>query len=106
MFTPPLSTPPVFRPATPSAGAASAALSAALAPTGPAAKIAAILKAGAAAGGIDAPVAGKAAVLWYLVPKGAKLSAKKKPKPVLVAVGSATATRAGSFPLKLKLTSG
>jgi hypothetical protein len=44
-------------------------------------------------------------VSWYLVPKGAVLtSAKRKPRPVLVATGRASFAAAGTGKLKVTLT--
>ncbi len=52
-----------------------------------------------------APSAGRIAIDWYYVPKGAKITkAKPKPKPVLVATGTATSSKAGRIKLKIKLT--
>jgi hypothetical protein len=43
-------------------------------------------------------------VAWYLVPKGAHVARTAQPKPVLIALGSKKATRAGRTTLRVKLT--
>jgi hypothetical protein len=75
-----------------------------LTPTGKAAKDAALLKGGGYTIAFKALEAGKAVVDWYQVPPGAKLASKAKPKPLLVASGTLTFTRAGTSKLKVKLT--
>ncbi len=80
-----------------------AALVRALTPSGAKAKIGAILKAGAYPAAFRAPSAGTVRIAWYQVPKGARIARAKK-KPVLIASGSKTLTRAGKTTLKVKLT--
>jgi hypothetical protein len=53
----------------------------------------------------DAPGAGHLSIRWYLVPKGAHLTAAShKPKPVLVAGVSVSITRTGKVKITVKLT--
>jgi hypothetical protein len=73
-----------------------------LTPTGKAAKIAALLKAGGLTIVFKALEAGTAVINWYQVPPGAKLA---RAKPVLVASGKATFEAAGTLKIKMKLTS-
>jgi hypothetical protein len=79
-----------------------AAVTQALAVSGKAAKIGAILKAGGFVAPLAAPSAGQAAITWFLVPKGARLAAAK---PVVVAKGAKRSSRAGKVKLKIRLTS-
>jgi hypothetical protein len=72
-------------------------------PTGKAAALKTVLKAGGYALAFAAPAAGKLVVSWYEVPKGAHL-AKAKLKPILVASVGASFASAQSLTLKLKLT--
>jgi hypothetical protein len=72
-------------------------------PSGKAAGIAALLKAGGYRLSFRALTAGSAQVGWYYVPPGAHLAAGK-PKPVLVASGRLTFSAAASGKLKVKLT--
>jgi hypothetical protein len=83
-----------------------ATLTNALKPTGNAAKLHPLLKAGGYALTFSAPCAGALAVRWYLVPHGAHLAAAKHkhPKPILIATGTATANQAGNVKLTVKLT--
>lgn len=74
----------------------------ALLPYGKAARIGAILKAGAYPARFYAPRPGKQQIAWYFVPKGARVAAKKK--PVLIASGSKVATKAGAVVVKVKLS--
>jgi hypothetical protein len=85
----------------PSAKQVVAALATALNPTGAAAKVGAILKAGAYPAALKAPSAGTAGIAWYQVPAGAHVA---RAKPVLVASGTKTLTKAGKVTLKVKLT--
>jgi hypothetical protein len=48
--------------------------------------------------------AGKATIQWFFVPKGAHVSKKGKPKPVLLASGSQTFPKAGTKKLTIRLT--
>lgn len=50
----------------------------------------------------DAPSAGALSVNWYQVPAGAKVAAKKR--PILVARGTKTVTKAGTVKVLVKLT--
>ena len=72
-----------------------------LSPKGKPAKIAAILKHGGYSLSFKAPSAGKLTYSWYLVPKGAHLSAAK---PVLIASGSAGFRKLGPVTIAIKLT--
>jgi hypothetical protein len=82
-----------------------AALLASLIPSGRKAKIAAILKAAGFALSFRALEPGRATVVWYLVPKGAKVAVTSaKARPVLVASGHRTFTAAGIGQLKASLT--
>ena len=83
----------------------SAALTGGIVPSGPAAKIAALLKHGGFATRFAALEAGLATISWFQVPPGAKLAKKAKRTPVLVASGRLSFTAPGSRLLKLKLTS-
>lgn len=55
---------------------------------------------------VNVPGPGKLAISWYQVPKGAKVSAKKKgkKKTVLVASGTKTAKKAGDGRIRVRLT--
>jgi hypothetical protein len=72
-----------------------------LAPSGKAAKLANLLKAGGYTFSFSAPAAGGVVISWYEVPKGAHLSSAQ---PILVATGTASAARAGTVKVKIKLT--
>jgi hypothetical protein len=72
-------------------------------PTGKAATIAALLKAGGDTTPCKALSAGTAVVDWYYVPAGAHI-AKAKPKAQLLASGRLTFTSAGTGKLKIRLT--
>ena len=87
----------------PSSGAIKSALGKALSPSGKLAKIAAILKHKGFTLSFKAPSGGALTISWYLVPKGAHLSAAK---PVLVAKGRASSGKAGTVKITVKLTSG
>jgi hypothetical protein len=76
----------------------------ALNPSGPAAKIAAILKAGAYPALVAAPGAGKAQIVWSYIPGGGKAARAAKSKSVLVASGAKRFTKKGKGTLKVKLT--
>ena len=66
-----------------------------------AAKLASLLRTGGYAFSFTAPAPGVLSVSWYLVPKGAKLSAAAK--PVLVAAGGASPSRAGATKIVVRL---
>ncbi len=87
---------------TPSPTAIDHALAAALAPGGPAASIASILKAGSYPATFEAPGAGKAQVAWYQGSPSARLA--RAQKSLLVAKGAKTFTKAGKATIKIKLT--
>ncbi len=82
---------------------ARAALLAALGVHGKSAKLGQLLRHGYTVK-FTAPAAGKATIQWYFVPKGAHVSKKGKPKPVLVASGSASFAKAGTQKLTIRLT--
>ena len=65
-----------------------------------AAKLTNLLKTGSYSFSFTAPVPGVLSMSWYQVPKGARLSAAK---PVLVATGGATASRAGATKIVVRL---
>jgi hypothetical protein len=111
--TPPTTTPSPAPPVTkrpPDAAQVKAALDKVLAPSGSAARIKALLKDGGYTFVFNAPSAGKLALAWYQVPKGARVpdareaKAKPKPKPVLVASVSAKIHKAGKIKVKIKLS--
>ncbi len=104
----PTPTPPVVKQRPPDAALVTAALRKVLAPTGARARIKALLKAGGYSFAFDAPSAGRLALDWYQLPKGARLStadaARTKPKPVLVASVRVKIHRAGKINVKIKLS--
>jgi hypothetical protein len=108
--TPPTTTPapPVAKQRPPDAALVTAGLRKVLAPTGARASIKALLKAGGYTFVFDAPSAGRLALDWYQLPKGARLSkadaARTKPKPVLVASVSVKIHKAGKIKVKIKLS--
>jgi hypothetical protein len=67
-----------------------ASLARQLVPSGKAAKIGALLRAGGLTMSFTALEAGRLSVQWYEVPSGAKLAKKVKAKPLLVASGQAS----------------
>lgn len=80
-----------------------AALNQSLAVSGPSASIPAILSAGGFPASVSAPSSGTMNVVWYYLPRGARLAAVVK--PVVVARGSKSFAAAGRASLKLRLTS-
>ncbi len=84
----------------PSASEIIQALLASLGPAGKEARVAALRKHGGYKLSFLAPSAGTLSIGWYEVPKGAHLS---KAKPVLLAVGTATTTKAGKLTIIVKL---
>jgi hypothetical protein len=78
-----------------------ALLASLLAPRGKSAKIAALLKHRGYAVSFVLPIAGRLSIAWYLVPKGAHVSAAK---PVLAAVGKISTPASGASKLTVKLT--
>jgi hypothetical protein len=76
----------------------------ALSPSGPAANIAAILKAGAYPARVAAPGAGKAQIVWSYIPAGGKAAGAAKSKSVLVGSGTKRFKKKGKATLKVKLT--
>jgi FG-GAP repeat len=75
----------------------------ALAPSGSAARIGAIVKRGAFVAPLRAFGPGKAVIDWYRPSNGAAHSSKQRP-PVLVAAGKIVFRRAGTAAIKVKLT--
>ncbi|MGH9570030.1 MAG: hypothetical protein ACRD4F_10335, partial [Candidatus Angelobacter sp.] len=75
-----------------------------IAPSGKAAKVAALLKHGGYVLPFTALEAGTFVVRWYQVPKGAKIA--RHGKAVLVAVGRLVLSGAGEGKLNIKLTAG
>ena len=75
-----------------------------LVPSGRAATIGALLKAGGLTMPFTALEAGRLVVDWYAVPTGAKLAKYSKAKPVLVASGQMTFSGAKTGKVKVKLT--
>jgi hypothetical protein len=75
-----------------------------LIPSGKAAKIGALLKAGGLTMSFTALEAGTLVVGWYEVPEGAKLAKHDKAKPVLVASGQMTFLGADTGRIKVRLT--
>jgi hypothetical protein len=88
-------------PVAPTSGAIKSLLAKILAPRGKLAKIGAILKHGGFTLSFKALSAGKLTISWYLVPKGAQLSAAK---PTLVATGKKSFTKAGTVKITIKPT--
>jgi hypothetical protein len=87
-----------------SAAQVSALLARQLTPSGKEAKIAALLKKGGFSEAFKALEAGSAVIDWYYLAPGAKLAKTTKPKAILVAVGTANFTAAGTVTIKVKLT--
>ena len=79
-----------------------ATLLAQLAPSGKAASIGALLATRGYTFWFNAPSRGRAVIDWYYVPAGARLS--RALKPVLVATGNATFSKAGRTRLTMRLT--
>jgi hypothetical protein len=75
-----------------------------LVPSGKAAKIGALLKAGGLTMPFKALEAGTAVIDWYEVPVGAKLARRSTAKPVLVALGRVTFLAAGTGKIRVGLT--
>jgi hypothetical protein len=92
------------RPVAPSTAQIAALMQSELAPSGKAAKIAAILKARGYTFSCSALESGVVAVGWYLVPRGAHLTSGKQPTPTLVASGRRSFSGAGTAKLTVKLT--
>jgi len=90
-------------PIAPSSAHIKASLTGQITPHGKAAGIAALMKNQGYALSFTALSAGNVVIDWYYLPNGAHL-ASGKPKPVLVAVGKATFTRAGTLKITIKLT--
>jgi hypothetical protein len=88
--------------ATPSRSVVTAAVANALAVTGPAARISAVVHAAGYQARVSVPEAGKLTNTWYFLPPGAHLA---RMKPSVVARGAKTFTAAGSATLRLRLTS-
>jgi hypothetical protein len=75
-----------------------------LAPAGKAAAISALMRHDGLSMSIKVPEAGRLTLDWYELPAGAKLAKAKKPKPVLIATGRASATTATTVILRINLT--
>ncbi len=76
-----------------------------LVPHGKAARLAALHAHGRYVATFSSLAAGRLSISWYLVPRGAHVSAMKpKPKPVLVASGKLTTKASGTAKLTIKLT--
>ena len=88
----------------PSAAQTKAILLRQITPRGRAAKITALFKSHEYVLLFKALSAGRVVIDWYYLPTGAHL-ASAKPKPVLIADGRATFSRAGTLRLKIELTS-
>jgi hypothetical protein len=73
-------------------------------PSGKAARLAVLLKRGGFSVVFKAPEAGTAAIAWYEVPRGATISKRAKPKPVLVGAGQRRFSAAGTATIDIKLT--
>lgn len=100
---PGLPPPPPPPPPPPTAAQIAAVLGEELVPSGKAARIGALLKHRGYARTVRALEAGKLAIGWYELPRGARL-ARRRPKPLLVASGTATFTAAGSERITIRLT--
>jgi hypothetical protein len=88
------------------AAATQAALASALAPSGKAASISAILRAGGFTYSVVPPGVGTLTTNWWFLPPGARLARGKAAKPILVASGRLRFFfGAGRSKLKVKLTS-
>jgi DNA-binding beta-propeller fold protein YncE len=87
-----------------SAAAIKASLLLQLAPKGKAAKIAQLAGKKRYAYSFKALTAGMVTINWYVVPTGAHLAGKAKPKPVLFAGGHVAFTAAGTKTITIKLT--
>jgi hypothetical protein len=74
-------------------------------PAGNSAKIATLLKASGFTINFKALEAGRAVIDWYQLPPGAKLASKSGGKPILVASGQMSFSKAGPAKIKMKLTS-
>jgi hypothetical protein len=75
-----------------------------LVPNGKTSKIGMLLKLGGYSELLEALEAGVVSISWYALPDGAKLAAKTKPRPVLVASGRLVFAAAGSGRLEVVLT--
>ena len=97
----------VVTPTGPSAAAIVAALKTVLAPRGKASRIPALLHARSYKFWFAAPGAGRLALSWYFLPKGAHLTGASKghPSPIKVATVTASLSKAGKVYLTLRLTS-
>jgi len=75
-----------------------------LTPPGKAATISALLKTGGFTVTFTALAAGTAVVYWYQIPLGARLAAKSRAKPILLATGQMTFPAAVTRKFKVELT--
>jgi secreted trypsin-like serine protease len=92
-----------FGPIAPSTAHIRASLTGQITPHGKAAGIAALMKSQGYVLSFTALSAGNVVIDWYYLPNGAHL-VSGKPKPVLVAVGKATFTHAGTLKITIRLT--
>lgn len=92
-----------FGPIAPSSAHIMASLAGQITPHGKAAGIAALIKNQGYVLSFPALSAGKVVIDWFYLPSGAHL-ARGKPKPVLIAEGKATFTRAGTLKVRITLT--
>jgi hypothetical protein len=76
-----------------------------LAPVGSAARIATIVKQGGYSSSFKAPMPGRIAISWYLIPRGAHL-ARDRPAPVLVATAVESFVKHRVQTLRIRLTAG
>jgi beta-galactosidase len=95
-------TKPKARPAGPSRARVRSALAGLLAPRGPAARIAKLLKRNGYTFRFDAPSSGKLVIDWDYAPPRKRHA--RKPKPVRVAARTLSIKKAGRISVKLKLT--
>jgi hypothetical protein len=73
-------------------------------PTGKSAKVATLLRTSGFTINFNALEAGRAVIDWYQLPPGATLAGKSRAKPILVASGQMSFSRAGTAKIKIKLT--
>ena len=87
-------------------GEVTGAITKTLTPLGNSASINMILTNGGYVATFDAPEGGTVTITWYDVPAGATVAnAHKKLKPIIVAIGTHSFSKAGTGKLKIKLTS-
>jgi hypothetical protein len=88
----------------PSASQILAALSSVLSPHGKNATIIALLKHGGFTFKFRAPGTGRMVINWYFLPKGARLAKARKAKPVTIASGRVSFTKAEKGKITVRLT--